>query len=416
MMNRRMLLALPAVAVVLAACSGSGRAQDPYAKDVAEAVPMIEQTTGLKFKTPPAYKVETKAEVRSFLERMFNEEKSATDLAAQQELLARLGVIPDTLNLHALMLDLLTEQVVGFYDPKTKLLYIVKDAPVDQVTFVVQHELVHALQDQYMNLDSIQNIKGDDDRVLAAQAVIEGQATLVPLQAMGGAALLMPAQWDKVREMIREQSASMPVFSRTPQFLQELLIFPYLSGAEFMRNFNERNPGTTPFGKAMPTSSTQIVHPSAYYGATRETPVRVTLPAPSAGKLTYDNDMGEFTTRVALFQVLQDQNESVLAAEGWAGDRYALVQTEKGVALGWLTLFRTAVDAAEFSHALELLAAKRYKGASAQKTGPATTLTAAGRVVRIWGGEVGGKPAVLYVDVPTGVSTNLFDLAKVRLN
>ena len=280
MTMRQRCFALPAAAVVLAACSGSSRAQDPYAQEVSAAVPVIEQATGLKFKTPPAYKVRTKAEVRAFLEKMFNEEKSATDLAAQQQLLSRLGVISDTLDLHRLMLDLLTEQVVGFYDPTTKLLYIVQGAPEEQVGFVVQHELVHALQDQYMNLDSIQNIKGDDDRVLAAQAVIEGQATLVPLQAVGGVAMLMSAQWDKVREMIRENQASMPVFARTPQFLQELLIFPYLSGAEFMRNYLERQPDALPYGAAMPTSSTQIVHSSAYFTKPREAPLRVTLPAP----------------------------------------------------------------------------------------------------------------------------------------
>jgi hypothetical protein len=410
------MLALPIAAVVLAACSGSSRAQDPYARDVAEAVPTIEKATGLKFKQFPRYKVESKAQVRAFLEKLFNEEKSATDLAAQQQLLSRLGVIPDTLNLHQLMLDLLTEQVVGFYDPKTKVLYIVQGAPEDQVGFVVQHELVHALQDQYMNLDSIQNIKGDDDRVLAAQAVIEGQATLVPIQAMLGPGAELPGGWDRVRDMIRESQSSMPVFSRTPQFLQELLIFPYLSGAEFMRAFNERNPDKMPYGAAMPLSSAQIVHPRDYFATPRQAPVHVTLPAPRAGAVTYDNDMGEFTTRVALYQVLQDQNEAMRSAEGWAGDRYALIKTPQGDALAWLTVFRTAVDAAEFSHALESLAHKRYGVAEGTKTGTTLTFTAKGRTVKVWGGEVGGKPAVLYVDVPAGVSTDLFDLAKVRLN
>ena len=416
MTMRNYWCALPVTAVVLAACSGAGRAQDPYARDVAEAVPMIEKTTGLKFKDFPAYKVESKEQVRAFLEKLFNEEKSATDLAAQQQLLSRLGVIPDTLDLRQLMLDLLTEQVVGFYDPKTKLLYIVQGAPADQVGFVVQHELVHALQDQYVNLDSIQNIKGDDDRVLAAQAVIEGQATLVPLQAVLGPGAQLPGGWDRVRDMIRESQSSMPVFARTPQFLQEMLIFPYLSGAEFVRAFQQRNPDAMPYGAAMPTSSTEIMHPRDYFATPRAAPVRITFPAPRVGKVTYDNGMGEFTTRVAFFEVLQDQNEAVRAAEGWAGDRYALVKTPQGAALAWLTVFRTAVDAAEFSHALEGLAAKRYRGAVGTKSGGATTFTGGGRVVKVWGGEVGGKPAVLYVDAPRGVGAELFDLGKVRLN
>ena len=140
------------------------------------------------------------------------------------------------------------------------------------------------------------------------------------------------------------------------------------------------------------------------------------LPAPRSGKVSYDNDMGEFSTRVALFQVLQDGNEASRAAEGWAGDRYALVHTPQGDALAWLTVFRTAVDAGEFSHALEGLATKRYGVAAGQKTASTFSFTANGRTVKVWGGEVAGKPAVLYMDVPSAVTADLFDMGKVRLN
>ena len=56
------------------------------------------------------------------------------------------------------MLELLTEQVVGYYDPATKVLYVVDGAEPAMVNVTVTHELVHALQDQYLNLDSIQKI------------------------------------------------------------------------------------------------------------------------------------------------------------------------------------------------------------------------------------------------------------------
>ncbi len=252
MTNRNRWLAPVVVAVTLAACARPQRAQGQYASEVAEAVPMIEKTTGLRFKTPPRYEVRSKAEVRAFLDKAFNEEKSARDIVAQQTVLRRLGIIPDTLDLRQLMLDLLTEQVVGFYDPKTKVLYIVEGASEEQVGFVIQHELVHALQDQYMNLDSIQNVKGDDDRVMAAQAVFEGQATLVPLQAMLGPGVDMPAGFDRIREMVREQQSSMPVFARTPEFLQEQLLFPYINGMQFMREFNAQRPGRVPYGVICP--------------------------------------------------------------------------------------------------------------------------------------------------------------------
>lgn len=391
-------------AVAIAACSRPDRAQNVYAGAVSQAVPMIEKATGLRFKRPPEYLVRTRDQMHEFLDKLFDDAKSARDIAAQQALLRRLGVIPDTLDLRKLMLDLYTEQVAGLYDPKTKVLYIVEGTDPTMLDFTVQHELVHALQDQYMNLDSVENIKGDDDRGLAAAAVIEGQATLVPLQQLLGPGTNFDAGWDRVRDAIRENQAQMPVMARTPEFFQEIMIFPYLSGAEFVRRFQEKRPGRMPYGDDLPVSTAQIMHTSQYFDAPRQMPLTVTLPAPRAGTVTYDNVMGEFPTKVLLFAILHDQNEAARAAEGWVGDRYALVHTPQGEGIAWVTAFRSAVDAAEFAEAMKQIGAARYRGG------------AGGRTVSVSGGEVGGHSVVLYVDVPAGARTDLFDLAKVKLN
>src|SRR2546425_2948610 len=47
-----------------------------------------------------------------------------------------------------------------------------------QARLVISHELVHALQDQYVNLDSLVELKRQNDRRTAAQSILEGQATL----------------------------------------------------------------------------------------------------------------------------------------------------------------------------------------------------------------------------------------------
>ena len=59
------------------------------------------------------------------------------------------GLIPDTLDLGKLFLDLYTEQIVGFFDPATDSLYVVAGADALEVRLIVAHELVHALQAQY---------------------------------------------------------------------------------------------------------------------------------------------------------------------------------------------------------------------------------------------------------------------------
>ncbi len=416
MLGRRASIALVASMTILTAgCPSREKitAHGPYAREVSDAIPKIEKVTGLKFKTQPVIERRTKEQVRAFLVKQFEDERSQTDLAAQQTLLRRLGLVSEDFDLRALMLDLYTEQIVGFYDPETKVLYVVDGAQPDQLGFVIEHELVHALQDQYTNLDSLLHIKGDDDRVLAAQSVMEGQATLVPIQSMLGAAAGLPGGWEKVRQLIRENGSTMPKFSAAPQILQETLLFPYLSGAEFMRRYQDQGHTGIPVGAAMPVSSTQILHAEAYFGSRAEQPLSIALPALHGATSTYENDMGEFETRLFLFQHLKDQNASILAAEGWAGDRYAILKTPHGDGLAWVTVWRSAVDAGEFRTAMQKVFTARYPNVQATEGAQGTHLIASGRSMVLSGGDVGDHSVVVYVDVPAADRADILDMSKI---
>src|SRR5687768_14175732 len=162
--------------------SGPGGLQ----RRVEMAVPQIEEATGLKFKTPPKMETRSRAQVREFLLNKFNETTPAEQLRGEEAAYKLFGMIPDSLDLRRFLLELLTEQIVGYYDPTTKVLYVVADAPSDLTGITITHELVHALQDQYVNLDSIQNLKGNSDRQGSAQAVLEGQATYEQMKIMLG--------------------------------------------------------------------------------------------------------------------------------------------------------------------------------------------------------------------------------------
>jgi hypothetical protein len=409
------LLAL--MALVAAGCPSRDKitAQGPYAREVADAIPKIEKVTGLKFKKQPVLERRTKEQVHQFLLKQFEDERSQSDLDAQQILLRRLGLVPEDFDLRALMLDLYTEQIAGFYDPETKVLYVIDGAKPEEIGFLVEHELVHALQDQYTNLDSLLHIKGDDDRVLAAQSVMEGQATLVPIQSMLGPAAGLPGGWEKVRQLIRENQGSMPKFAAAPQILQETLLFPYLSGAEFMRRYQDQGHTGLPTGADMPVSSTQIMHADAYFGAQRARPASITLPAPRGATSNYQNDMGEFETRVFLFQHLKDQNTSVLAADGWAGDRYMILHTPHGDGIAWVTAWRSPVDAGEFRTAMQKVFAARFPKLQATEGAQGTHLVAAKRSMVLTGGDVGGHSVVIYVDVPEGDRTDVLDLSKIEI-
>jgi hypothetical protein len=391
----------------------------PYADKVRETIPQIERSTGLRFKTPPKVEVRTKAQVREFLVSKFDEQQPAQELAAEEVVYKTLGLIPQGLDLRKFLLDLYTEQIVGFYDPAKKVLYVVEGAPREIARITVAHELIHALQDQYLNLDSLQRATGDADRTLAAQAVIEGQATYEQMISMVGGeaniAARLPGGWDQVRQMIREARNEMPVFATAPILIQEALIFPYLSGAEFVRRFKEQRPGQSPL-QHLPVSTEQVLQTSAFFGQRPDMPTRVTLPAPRAGQRAYENNLGELGIRIFVYEHGKDQNAALRAAAGWDGDRYVLVRTPAGHGIAWVTVWDTAVDAAEFAGALAESVLHRYGGIPVGPPSGVRSFTGSGRSIQISPAERGGKTLVLYTDVPAGQGLDVIDLNRVVLS
>jgi hypothetical protein len=379
----------------------------------------VEQAVGLTFKTPPAIEARTKEQVRAFLVQEFKDQVADSQLVGREAAYKRLGMIPDTLDLERFLTDLLTEQIAGFYDPHTKVLYVVRGAPKVMTDVVIAHELIHALQDQYIDLDSLERATADNDRSSAAQAVLEGQAMLDQIEATAGGANVLsriPGGWDRIRDMIRnDRGESMPLFASAPMFIQESLVFPYLSGAEFMRTFEDRRPGHQPYD-SMPTSTEQILHPETYVGATRDAPTRVALPPAHGARVRYQDDLGEFETRLFLYQHLRDQNTAVRAAAGWDGDRYAVLDTPHGEGLVWVTVWDTTPDAADFFDAMQSVIEHRFGYPAATAPSARSVRYAAhGRTLSLWGGEVGSRQVVLYADMPQGANPSPIDVQRVRL-
>jgi hypothetical protein len=375
---------------------------------VAATVPKVEHAVGLTFKSPPKVEVRSKDQVRAFLERQFDDPRQARELAGTAAAFKLLGLIPDSLDLRKESENLLTEQIAGFYDPKTKVLYVIEGESDDLLDQVVPHELVHALQDQYVNLDSIENAEGDDDRLLAAQAVFEGQAVYEQLLIMTGSAAFaarLPEMWDRLRETIRDSRSSMPEFAKAPPIIQEVTIFPYLSGLEFIKRYYDHYPKQVPYTD-LPTSTQQILSEAAYFHSPRTAPLRITLPKPSSGSVRYENTLGEFQTRVYLNELLNDQNAAIRGAAGWAGDRYQVLDVPGGSAMIWVSIWDNTVDAAQFVDLLSQTVNRRFGKSTAHGTWTRGT-----RTVTVTPVQVQGRPAVLYVDAPRPMARALLDTA-----
>jgi hypothetical protein len=206
----------------------------------------------------------------------------------------------------------------------------------------------------------------------------------------------------------------MPIFSRAPLVIQESAVFPYLSGAEFVRRLKEASPKAQPFDR-MPTSTEQVMHPVAYESTPPDAPTSVTLPAPRGATASYDDVMGEFATRIFLFEHLRDQNAAVRGAAGWDGDRYVVLKTPSGDGLAWLSVWDTPLDAGEFGDLAKQTLNRHYGAGLGTAIPSGTEFHAAGRTLRVTGGELQGRPYVLYVDVPAGANPDVIDLSRVTL-
>jgi len=324
----------------LAGCRGEapGGPGDAIGRLVDSLSPVVEQTVGIPFKASPRYAVRSRAQVATYLATKLDEELPPERLTAMHDVYRLLGQVPDSLDIRRLLTALYEEQVAGFFDPDSGMLFVYEGSDVKsaQFKFVLAHELVHALQYDYLALDSIMHQRRDSDRLAAAQAMLEGQATLASMKMMtpGQDLLSDDAIWETFREQLLSARGSMQVFAETPRVLQEGLIFPYLAGAEFVRWY-ERNRAAAgqPYGDAIPVSTEQVLHPQRY--ASRDMPVDV--PMDTVGAAPGESDvMGEMGIATLSADMAGAEVVSTTVPIGWAGDRYRLYRSPEGPALVWL--------------------------------------------------------------------------------
>jgi len=421
---RRSPFAVLGAALLFTACDRGGNAagNGPYAREVAESIPRIEKATGLKFKSPPKVEARTRQQVQEFLIKKFDEDAPSKEIAGEEKAYKLLGLIPDSMDLRKFYLRVLSEQVAGYYDPKAKTLYVVESPKTAEeklaANVTITHELVHALQDQYVNLDSIQKSDSNSDRLAAAQALIEGEAQFEQISIMlGGADQLesrLPGSWDRIREEIRNRQDQMPVFNEAPMVIQETLLFPYLSGAEFVNRVKDRKGNVNLFSD-VPRSTEQVMHPAKFLSTPADEPTAVTLPAPRGATKVYENDMGEFGTRLALYRFLKDAATSARAAEGWDGDRFMVVEGKGGTGLVWALVWDSAIEAAEFSDALSRVVRLRTASPERQLPGGGATFSSKGRTITIRPQSLGDRALVIYSDLPDAMGSNVVDPAGITL-
>jgi len=337
----------------------------------------------------------SREEVNKFLRKKFEEDESTRRMERSEIVLKKFGLLDRDFHLRPFLLALLTEQIAGFYDDKTKTVNLLDWIEPDEQKGVLAHELTHALQDQKVDLSkwsdveakgTATNVREDrahiqvDEAETAREAVTEGQAMAVfvdyGLKATGKTIADAPDMGDKLKEMTADTGGS-PILARAPLLLQESLLFPYSDGLEFEYKVLLKAGRDAAFAGTLarpPSSSFEIIHPDAYLKGTPVPTLRMPdiHPLIDAEYAPYDEGvMGELDVRI-LAELFGGQQIAAALSPAWRGGIYYAAQRKSATAaeketsgslgLVYYSKWENEDSASSFLHIYSEELARKYSG------------------------------------------------------
>ncbi|HKX28773.1 MAG TPA: hypothetical protein VJ302_13825 [Blastocatellia bacterium] len=344
-----------------------------------EILEEVSRMRGLKILTPVKSGVKSRTEIEREIIRNFEESLKPEELRTINKTLIAYGLVPKDFDYREFMIKLMTEQVAGFYRPKSKELFIADWNELSQQKPVMAHELTHALQDQHFNLRRFEEWpSGDGDREMAIHALIEGDATDIMYNYQ-----LKPMKTDISRlpnlAIFADQTTALngkddqKVYLSAPPAIRESLIFPYIYGASFVQELVKED-GWDAVSRAftdLPQSTEQIIHFEKY--RLHEEPIKVRLAdltsilGPDWKQIDADIN-GEFGYFLILSEYVV-KREARKAAEGWGGDQSVLYEHKRTgeLLLVHLSKWDSLKDAGEFFQAYAKRTLKRYPQATLRR-------------------------------------------------
>jgi hypothetical protein len=325
-----------------------------------------ERVRGLRFLHSVPVSVQDRDAIMAYARVQFDRD----ELGRASALYTALGLLPAELDLRDLLVRLLGEQVVGYYDDKTARLFVrdeimhaferaESEPAIDlrEARMTLVHELVHALQDQHLGLSSRLARSMDTDAENAFKALYEGDAML---------AMMAFSRLGEASELVSSLRRAAPLaqseLSNAPAIVRVPLLSAYIDGLAFAAQLFAEG-GWTSVDRAYrepPASTEQILHPTL--SPTALAPAQPRIPdAPSAlgtdYELWFDDTLGELELSV-YFGVGLAEAASRQAAAGWGGDRIYAYRARSPakpseLALLWLTSWDSAADAKEAQRAAE---------------------------------------------------------------
>jgi hypothetical protein len=344
----------------------------------------VSRVRGLPLKRPIPNEVVDRRELHARLLKMAAEDKTAEDSAAEGFALERWGMIPPGTDYKGLLVDVLTDQVAGYYDPETRKLTISRSAGDDPTwaEMVLAHEIDHGLQDQSFDLHRFEDVPSSEgDAAAARHALVEGDGIAVMIEVM---LARRHARVDWANPEIAtaiEKTMSAPGLGsdgldRAPLAIREAMLFPYRAGFGFIAALRRRQPWSAvdaAFARP-PRSTEQILHPERYLADDPPVPIEVRAPAALPGfAIAHSTVWGELGFGLWLRSRGVDERTADEAAAGWGGDRVVVLarpgdrRSERAVGIA-RTEWDTEADAIEAAEAAGKALADLVVGGTIDRT------------------------------------------------
>jgi hypothetical protein len=367
-MARRVLLLFLLVGLI-----ADAQAPAPVFAQVDEILQGLSSITGWRVQRKVPAENLSKDKFKHLVEDSLKDVASNKEVRAQELTLKMFGLVPQEFDLVRESADLVTEQAAAFYDYKKKRLFVLDSTTGNaEQRMALVHELAHALADQQHSLGKyIHDGTPDDDAVTARQAVTEGQASWLTYAylsfKMGGKPEIPAMMIDELSKQVGASGDDFPVFTKSPLYIRESLIFPYNEGLKF-QDAVYREKGMSAFDEVFrhaPSSTQQILHTAKYFA--NQTPTMPSLmrmedaAGKEAGRLktSIDGSLGEFDISALLRQYGNDA-EGRATASHWRGGFYRLYEhkSEKYPVLSHVVQW----DSSEAAHAYFFLYQKVLRG------------------------------------------------------
>src|SRR5215211_5228227 len=179
----RVALLTIALAVISSGAIARALAQDEDTEiDLEANLDRVAHETAELRELPPLADIDdvlvSQDELLAMMPELIAEEMTPEEATAQSRSLAALGLIPAGSDLFDLTLRLMSEQVAGFYDPLSDEMLVLFDGNPGPTEYFYSHEVIHALQDAYLDPDDLMEDLTDlnSDQTLATVSLYEGDA------------------------------------------------------------------------------------------------------------------------------------------------------------------------------------------------------------------------------------------------